>query len=207
MYEKSVFLNCPFDEDYRPILWAITFAIRDAGYLPRSALEERNSATERLAKIIRIIKDCQYSIHDVSRVETISGGPAALPRFNMPFECGICFGAIHFGRPAQRRKELLVLDSERYRFQKTLSDIAGKDPDVHNNSPVTAISCVRRFLNGKNGIILPGEGYFQERYARFEMALPALVDNLNLTFDEIQKFQYWVDYARIADEWIKANPT
>ena len=35
LYEISVFINCPFDNKYRPILRAIVFAIYDSGFIPR----------------------------------------------------------------------------------------------------------------------------------------------------------------------------
>ena len=128
MYEKSVFINCPFDENYTDILQAITFAIVYANFIPRSALETINSGQERLAKICYIIKECQFSIHDISRVGVGPSGSNNLPRFNMPFEFGIFYGAEHFGRGVQKNKKSLVLDSEKYRYQQTLSDIAGKVP-------------------------------------------------------------------------------
>ena len=64
MYDKNVFINCPFDSAYQPLLHAVTFAIRDAGFVPRSALETNNTAEERLAKIVAITRECRYSIHD-----------------------------------------------------------------------------------------------------------------------------------------------
>ena len=122
--DKIVFINCPFYSAYQPILYAVTFAIRDADFVPRSALETNNTAEERLAKIVAIIGECRYSIHDISRVELPSGDPTKLPRFNMPFECGICFGAIHFGDKGRKKKEMLVMDGVKFRLQKTMSDIA-----------------------------------------------------------------------------------
>jgi hypothetical protein len=38
-YAKSVFLNCPFDNDYKPVFEALIFAVFDCGYRPRCALE------------------------------------------------------------------------------------------------------------------------------------------------------------------------
>jgi hypothetical protein len=37
-YEYSVFVNCPFDAEYRPLFHAIVFAIHDCGFAARSAL-------------------------------------------------------------------------------------------------------------------------------------------------------------------------
>lgn len=147
-YQNSVFINCPFDEDYMDLLHAITFAIYYAGFAPRSALEETDTAVERLSKIVKVIRECRLGVHDISRVEV---APAAgLPRFNMPFELGIFYGAVAFGGKQDRNKSFLVLDSEKYRYQKTMSDIAGKDPSSHENDPKKAIGCIRRFLVDKS---------------------------------------------------------
>ncbi|MBS0448561.1 MAG: hypothetical protein JSR59_21780 [Proteobacteria bacterium] len=85
-YELSVFVNCPFDDDYLPLLHAMVFAIHDCGFLARSAVEETGSNEVRVEKIVRIISECCYSVHDISRVEISA---SRLPRFNMPFERGL----------------------------------------------------------------------------------------------------------------------
>jgi hypothetical protein len=204
VYERSVFINCPFDDQYAPILHAITFAIIFAGYIPRSALERKDSGEERLDKIFKIIEECKYSLHDISRADSVPSDPNLPPRFNMPFECGIYYGARYFGNKTQKAKQLLILDSQPYRFQKTMSDIAGKDPDCHNNSSVEAIACVRRFLGHKSIVgEMPGEKHFQEQFAEFQRALPSILVPLKLTIMEISKFSYWKDYVNIVDQWTK----
>jgi hypothetical protein len=112
-YRKSIFINCPFDPAYVDILHAITFAICFAKFVPRSSLEETDSGEERLSRIVRIVKDCQFGIHDISRVELSGDGADALPRFNMPFEFGLFYGALQFGAKDQedaaaRRREAPV---------------------------------------------------------------------------------------------------
>jgi hypothetical protein len=42
-YKLNVFINCPFDSSYRPILNAIIFAVQFAGFRPRCALEASNA--------------------------------------------------------------------------------------------------------------------------------------------------------------------
>ena len=37
-FEASVFVNCPFDDAYKPMFEAIVFAVFDCGYRPRCAL-------------------------------------------------------------------------------------------------------------------------------------------------------------------------
>jgi hypothetical protein len=43
-YQKNVFINCPFDRNYRPLFDALVFAVHDAGYIARSAQEVRDTA-------------------------------------------------------------------------------------------------------------------------------------------------------------------
>jgi hypothetical protein len=89
-YEGAVFINCPFDDAYKPILRAIIFTVMRCGFVPRSALEDDNGLQNRLDKIQAVIAGCRYGIHDISRTSLNENG---LPRFNMPFELGLFFGA------------------------------------------------------------------------------------------------------------------
>jgi hypothetical protein len=121
----NVFVNCPFDGTYTPLMEALVFAIHDCGYIARSALEAEDSAEVRMDKIAKIIKDCRYGIHDISRTE--AGADTGLPRFNMPLELGLFLGARRFGSRIDKLKACLILDRARYRYQQFCSDIAGQD--------------------------------------------------------------------------------
>jgi hypothetical protein len=46
-----------------------------------------------------------------------------------------------------RTKRILILDAERYHFQKVLSDIAGQDIAAHNNDPKELIRRVRDWVS------------------------------------------------------------
>ena len=96
----DVFINCPFDQQYQPLLRAILFAVHDCGFRARSALEVEDSGEVRVQRILRIIGDSPYGIHDISRVDT--------PRFNMPLELGLFLGAKSFGEPEQQAKRCLT---------------------------------------------------------------------------------------------------
>jgi hypothetical protein len=199
----NVFINCPFDDDYTEILHAITFVVICSGFIPRSALETKESGEARLAKIIRIISECRLGIHDISRVEPTLSGGKPLPRFNMPFEFGIFYGAMHVGDDEQRKKQLLVLDSEEYRYQKTISDIAGSDPAVHHSKPLEAMAHIRDFLSDKNGGgTLPGAEQFERQYIRFGKALPKITRRLSISPAEIKKRRYWRDYVVSVQQWL-----
>jgi len=143
-YENSVFVNCPFDSEYWPLFEATTFSVYELGYYPRCALEVDDSSQVRIQKINDIIKACRLSVHDISRTE--SDGDPPLPRFNMPLELGIFMGAKAFGGAVQKRKAAMILDTEQYRFQRYISDIAGQDIRAHGGNPENVIRHVRSFL-------------------------------------------------------------
>jgi hypothetical protein len=48
----SVFINCPYDEEYRPIFDAIVFATICCGFLPRCAIETGCTAVPRMDRIM-----------------------------------------------------------------------------------------------------------------------------------------------------------
>ncbi len=132
-YELSVLINCPFDGSYKPLFDTIVFTVHDCGFVARSALEVDDGAQVRIERILDIIEQCRYGIHDISRTEL--DADSGLPRFNMPLELGLFLGARRFGDAQQRQKKPLILDRERYRFQKFCSDIAEQDPRAHEGDP------------------------------------------------------------------------
>ena len=140
-HETSIFFNCPFDQADKPVFEALVFAAFDCGYVPRCALEVDDAGQVRIEKILAIIRGCRLGVHDISRTEPDPVN--ALPRFNMPFELGLFVGAARFGARDQRRKVCLILDRERYRFQKFISDIAGQDIAAHQDDPELAIKALR----------------------------------------------------------------
>lgn len=168
----SVFLNCPFDDAYQPLYRAIVFAIVACGYRPRCALESLDGAEYRLDKIARMIGDCDWGIHDISRVEVDRRN--AMPRFNMPMELGIHLGARFLGEGRHKRKRALVLETEAHRYDQTLSDISGQDIAYHRNKPALAIAAVREFFNNhrpRGAKALPGAEALAKDYARIQRSV------------------------------------
>lgn len=55
-YDRSVFINCPFDDAYRPLFHALLFTIQDAGYIARCALERIDAGVfeEAIVHVLRI---------------------------------------------------------------------------------------------------------------------------------------------------------
>jgi hypothetical protein len=156
-YDFNVFVNCPFNEIYLPLMEALIFAIHDCGFIARSALEAEDPGEVRIHKIARIIKDCRYGIHDISRTEV--DRETGLPRFNMPLELGLFLGARRFGSKTDKMKGCLILDCKRYRYQRFCSDIAGQDFQSHDSTPETAVRVVRNWLRNNShysDIAIPG---------------------------------------------------
>lgn len=170
--EQSVFINCPFDKKYKRLFNAIVFTVVFCGYDVRSALEEDDSANVRLLKIIALIKQSRFSLHDISRVEL--DPETSLPRFNMPLELGAAIGLRHSGEAKQEDHQILILDAHAYRYQKFVSDLAGVDIKGHDDTVSGVIRCVRTFLSSKSSQPLPSPSVISKVYRLFERTLPEL---------------------------------
>jgi hypothetical protein len=135
--DRLVFVNCPFDDEYKSLFNAVVFTIIRSGFVARCALETDNAADNRFDKICRIIGECRYGVHDISRTE-VDGEPP-LPRFNMPLELGLFLGARKYGGRKHRPKSCIIFDRELHRFQRYISDIAGQDIHAHRGDRGTLI--------------------------------------------------------------------
>jgi hypothetical protein len=140
-FDKNVFVNCPIDDDYRQLLIAIIFTVMYFGYKPRLSLERADSAESRIDKILGLIIESKFGIHDLSRI--ISSDKNEHYRMNMPFELGIDYGCQKFKGGIWSKKKILILEKERYRFQKAISDLSGSDIKNHNDEVDKVIFSVR----------------------------------------------------------------
>jgi len=165
-FEKSVFVNCPFDSDYEPILQGILFCIVDLGFMPRLAKERSDSGEVRLHKIADLIRDSKYSIHDLSRSQ--ADQPGEFFRLNMPFEYGVDWACRRWFGEGRGEKKFLVLDEQRYRYQAALSDIAGSDIGYHKGDFQIAMRKVRNWLVSEAKAVAPGASRITARYADFQ---------------------------------------
>ena len=168
---RSVFINCPFDNEYRPILRAMIFTILASGYRPRCALDSCDGAEVRVTRIAALIGACDWAVHDLSRVESNVDG---VPRLNMSMELGLHLGARVFGTGRQRRKRALILDSVAHRYDAALSDISGQDIEVHANNPDDVIGCIRNWLSEHRGAAerpLPGVTAMRADYRLFQVEI------------------------------------
>jgi hypothetical protein len=130
-WRKSVFFNVPFDRSYEPLFVALISSVVALGRTPRCVLEIPEMGDGRLFRILRLLRSCASSIHDLSRV----GVPV---RFNMPFELGIAFAISRI----QTGHGFVIMEAKKYRLDQTLSDVKGMDPAIHGASVNGAVSCI-----------------------------------------------------------------
>lgn len=193
---ESVFINCPFDDDYLPLFDAMLFAILACGFHPRCALEHSDGAEVRIDKLYSLVRECRLSIHDLSRVQLSAA--SQLPRFNMPLELGIWLGAKRFGT-GQGKKVCLIFDTEKFRYQRFVSDISGQDPTPHADEPLQVVRAIRDWLQTvQPNARLPGGDEYAARYEKFravrdKLAAAAMLSVSKLTYlDRLHLVQDWL---------------
>jgi len=196
--KDGVFINCPFDEKFRPMFDAIVFAVHDCGFRPRCTLENVDSGDTRITKIIQLLKSCRYSIHDISRTQISAEN--RLPRFNMPLELGLDLGLRYSENLAWGQKKCVVLDRIQYRYQKFISDIAGQDIRSHGNDPSRVIRVVLDWLRtASERASIPGDTDILRRYRRFQRDLPRIIKTAGLRKATLG----FVDYSNMAAVWLE----
>jgi hypothetical protein len=127
--KDSVFLNIPYDSTFEKLFLAYIAATSAFGFTPRATLEIP-FGERRLDRILALILESRYSIHDLSRVQLDRKAPST-PRFNMPFELGL---TVALARSAHRNHSWVVCESMPHRIKKSLSDLDSTDAYVHGGT-------------------------------------------------------------------------
>jgi len=136
----EVFLNVPYDHRFENLFLAYVAGLTALGFVPRATLEIPGS-DRRLEKIFALIGRCEYSIHDLSRVELDRSAPR-VPRFNMPFELGLTVARLW--KAGAHEHAWFVCESTDRRLLKSLSDLNGTDAYIHGGR---ADGVLRELLN------------------------------------------------------------
>lgn len=200
-FARDVFINCPFDEDFTPGFRALVFAVFSCGFRVRCAREMDDASETRIDKLYRIIEQSRYGIHDLSRTELDPVN--SLPRFNMPLELGLFLGAKHYGDGEHKNKRCLLLDTQPYRFQKFISDLAGMDIQSHAGNPRTMVGKTRDWLvTVSRRKTIPSSAAVLASYDRFAEGLPGIISELGAHPTSLA----YPDFERIVLAWIKENP-
>lgn len=201
-FNESVFINCPFDEEFEPILQAILFCVIYLGFQPRIATESNDSSAVRLDKIRTLIEGSRFSIHDLSRCQARKRGEHF--RLNMPFELGLDYGCRQFFGQGRETKKLLILEERPYRYQAVISDLAGCDIKSHGADFQRAVRHVRNWLVSEAGIqadgasrILGAYSDFQEWYYKMQLAA-------GFSDEDIQDYPT-IELMNAMKEWVSAG--
>jgi hypothetical protein len=134
----AVFLNIPYDEDFRPLYLAFIAGLYQLKLVPYIAAGIPGGE-RRLDRIFSLIQRCRYSIHDVSRVE-VDLTPPLTPRFNMPFELGL---SVAWAKVYPRRHTWFLWESKPRRIQISMSDLDGTDAYIHSGTVDGVLSELR----------------------------------------------------------------
>ena len=202
-FATNVFINCPFDEEYRELLRPMLFTIIFVGLTPRIALESLDSGQPRIEKILKLVRESRFGIHDLSRIQARTNDE--LYRLNMPLELGIDFGSRRFGADELQSKRFLILESKPYRYQAAISDLAGSDIEVHDDKPYQLINIIRDWLGteaqvetvGTNEIWMSFNDFSDENRSRLLANGFSIQDVARLSIREL---------IRHMTDWVRAQP-
>jgi hypothetical protein len=168
---QRVFINIPYDESFEPLYLAYITALSAMGFLPRATLGI--GGNRRLDRIASLIESCSYSIHDLSRVQLDRNAPPT-PRFNMPFELGL---AVAWTR-ANRHHKWLVFESVKRRLAKSMSDLDGTDPYIHDG---TVRGVMREVCNAFVRPNQPTVPQMMNMYRSLRRGVPMILNNAGTT--------------------------
>jgi hypothetical protein len=139
MDNNFVFINCPFDDEYYPLLRSILFTCCKFNLHPQIS-ETLNAVKSRIATIQEMMQNSKYSIHNLSRNRSKSKDEFA--RFNMPFELGMDY-ILTKQNPL---KAMIIFDKNPHDYDKFLSDLSGSDIQTHNNDITLIVKAIRNWL-------------------------------------------------------------
>jgi hypothetical protein len=196
-YKNNIFINCPFDADYFPLLRTIIFTVIYLKLKPQISQTE-NSDQIRVNEIKKLIVNSRYSIHDLSRIEPNTTNK--LPRFNMPFELGIDVGCRTYFR---KDKKYIILEKEPYRYKEVMSDISGQDIFAHGDNPYNLVKTLRDWYK----VIFPrrktpSSKIIWDAYNEFYYDLKEQMESEDLDPENISSIPF-NELIQITRTWIK----
>ena len=201
-FDRNVFVNCPFDSEYLPLLRPLLFTIVDLGFTPRISLERLDSGAPRIERIISLIRESKYAIHDLSRLKANTVGEVF--RLNMPFELGIDVGCRLFKPGRWASKKCLILEAEKYRYQAALSDMSNSDIGVHGNNRIQIVRVVRDWLNIEARLRATGPASVWARFNEFMADNYAALRDQGFSDSDIEDLSI-AELIDCIQQWVSAN--
>jgi hypothetical protein len=143
---QTVFLNVPYDRQFENLYLAYVVGLTQLGLSINATLAVPNQG--RLARILDLIENSDFSIHDLSRTELSH----RIPRFNMPLELGL---ALHRSYIDPEGHKVFVFEKKSYRTLKSTSDINGIDAQIHNGTVKGVMGKLRNIFHQPDGTTVP----------------------------------------------------
>jgi len=203
-FRTNVFINCPFDKEYKSILRPMLFTIVYFGFNPRLASERSDSLEQRIEKILTLIKECKYSIHDLSRLKAEKA--KELFRLNMPFELGIDYGCRRASVSYLNGKKCLILEKSRFDIKKALSDLAGIDIKNHDNKPSKTVQVLQHWFIETVGLDddVPSPSALWDKFNEFSYDFYERRKSEGYSKDDLRMMPV-PQYIRFIKRWIDSN--
>lgn len=142
-YNKNVFINCPYDDEFVPYKQTIIFAVIACGFNPLLVSFDTNGGVPRIEKIKKMIDSAKLGIHDLSRCKSTEA--EEWYRLNMAFELGLDLGSKHFSE-RHNKKNVLVLQVKPFTHLPSLSDYSGFDPKCYDKDFKKLLFVIRDFI-------------------------------------------------------------
>jgi hypothetical protein len=149
--DASVFINCPFDNEFSVLFDSMVFSTICCGFIPRCSFETGSTSVPRMVRIFNAILASKYSIHDLSRYRGM--GSKNLARFNMSLELGIAMAQNFGSGKTKNHHDWLLLVPKGHTYKEYISDLSGYDPYMHEETPETVMSSVMSWLQIKKEAI------------------------------------------------------
>lgn len=130
-----------------------------------------------------------------------------LSRFNIPFELGIELGVRESGEKQTSSKVCLIIDSEKYRINIALSDLAGSDISSYGKTHQVE-NIIRIIRDWFITVIGPGQlayAFLYSEFVEFHSDLQIDLENLHYGKNAISKLPT-SEYIDFATRWISNRP-
>ena len=160
---ESVFLNIPYDDEFEDLYLAYIVGLTQLGLRINVSLAVPNQG--RLDAIIGLIEASDFSVHDLSRVESSRG----IPRFNMPLELGL---ALLHSKRSKKPHGVYIFDKKAYQAQRSTSDVNGIDPQIHKGRPKALMVGLRNVFRQAGDVTTVPE--MLASYKALKQKLPAI---------------------------------
>jgi len=120
----------------------------------------------------------------------------------MPFELGVFYGAKQLGLLKHQKKECIIFEKEKYRYQQFLSDIAGIDVSPHDNNPHVLMLAVREWLaTASRRTSIPQGTDIVNRYISFEKCIKRICKIRSYNYNDMS----FIEIVRNMTDWLKLN--